>query len=203
MLITLSAICGIKVVKVLLVLKETNGLIIELVPGAETIGIPGGMSSGIQSMALVGIGTLVEVVEQPQMTEDGENLSSHLGIGSDYQGRVMREIWILEDITEVIKPFILVLVRGKVLHNICRGTKAPGFKVMNRGPRTIGEKKKHTRGLLLVLMNSDQLLDLFVSYLTSLGVTKVSGGAAATMTLQRIGRERQQVSKAALSCLWS
>lgn len=153
-LITLLTICGIKVVKVFLVLKETNGLIIELVPGVETVGILGGMSSGIQTMALAGIGTLVEVVEQPQKTEDGENLSSHLGIGSDNQGRVMREMWISEDLAEVIKPFILVRARGKVLHNICGGTKAQGFKVMNRGLRTIGETRKHRRGLLLALMTS-------------------------------------------------
>lgn len=153
-LITLSTICGIKVVKVFLVLKETNGLIIELVRGVETIGILGDMSSGIQTMALGGIGTLVEVVEQPQKTEDGENLRSHLGIVSDNQGRVMREMCILEDLAEVINPFILVRARGKVLHNICRLTKAQGFKVINRGLRIIGEKNKHRRGLLLALMTS-------------------------------------------------
>lgn len=153
-LITVSAICGIKVVHVFLVLKEMNGLIIALVPGVKPIGILGGMSSGIQTMALVGIGILVEVVEQPQKTEDGEDLRSRLGIISNNQGRVMREMWILEDLAEVIKPFILVRARGKVLHNMCRGTKAQGFKVMNRGLRTIGEKKKHRRGLLLTCMTS-------------------------------------------------
>lgn len=149
MLITVSAICGIEVVHVFLVLKETNGLIIALVPGVKPVGILEGMSSGIQTMALAGTGILVEVVEQPQRTEDGEDLRALLGIISNNQGRVTTEMWILEDLVEVIVPFILVRARGKVLHNMCRGTKAQGFKVMNRGLRTIGEKKTPRRGLLL------------------------------------------------------
>ena len=77
------------------------------------------------------------------MIEDGEIVGIETGVGS-YPGiKIMSQnIWILEQMTELGKPWMVGAGREKALINIHQGTKARGFKVMTMGQAIIGGKEE-------------------------------------------------------------